>query len=248
MIETETPKKNKSQIRRLDLVAVILVSLTFGLLVATAYWNRESHVVDAFHRTYYNDPGHTWMGMHWLGTPIQKFPMDTWSYQEILWEKRPDVLLEMGTADGGSARYFASIFDLIGNGRVITVDIQRSPKCPPHPRITYLTGSSTSDAIVSQIRSLVHPGERVMAVLDSDHRKFHVLNELRIYSQMVTSGQYLVVEDTDINGHPILPGWGEGPFEALAEFMQTNHDYVPDPSRERFKVTASPGGWLRRVR
>jgi len=90
---------------------------------------------------------------------------------------------------------------------VITVDIEREPDLPRHARIMYLLGSSTSPEIVRQIEALVKPGETVMAVLDSDHHAPHVLKELETYSRMVTPGQYLVVEDTNINGHPV---WKDG--------------------------------------
>jgi cephalosporin hydroxylase len=168
--------------------------------------------------------------------------------QEIFYENRPDVLLEMGTFRGGSALYCASIFDLIGNGRVITVDIERQPDLPSHPRIVYLNGSSTSQEIVRQIRALIKPGEKVMVALDSDHRVAHVSEELRIYSRFVTPGQYLIVEDTNVNGHPAAPNWGDpGPFAALAPFLKEHPEFTPDLHRERLKMTFNPGGWLKRI-
>ena len=139
----------------------------------------------------------------------------------------------MGIFEGGSAKYFATIFDMMGHGRVVTMDIKRFPNWPQHPRIAYLVGSSTSEAIVSQINHLIQPGERVMVTLDSDHHKAHVLEDLRIYSQLVTPGQYLVVEDTNINGHPVQQGWGEGPAEAVAEFLRGTQNYRQDRSREK---------------
>ncbi len=185
----------------------------------------------------------------WLGTQVYKNPLDQWMYQEILWDTKPDVILEMGTFRGGSALYLATIFDLMNHGRIITVDIEKFPGLPVHPRITYLTGSSTSDVIVSQIKNLIQPGERVMVVLDSDHHKPHVLNELRIYSHMVSPGQYLIVEDTNIAGHPVFPEWpDEGPDGAATDFLKDNPNFVPDRSRERLMITASPRGWLKRVR
>ncbi len=130
----------------------------------------------------------------------------------------------------------------------MTIDIFEYPNRPQHPRITYLFGSSTSDAIFQEVKNSIHPGERVMVSLDSDHHKAHVLNELRLYSTIVTVGNYLVVEDTDINGHPILPEFGPGPMEAVEEFLKNNPDFMQDRSREKFGVTMFPGGWLKRVR
>jgi cephalosporin hydroxylase len=240
-----------SSIRRFYLISAVLVSLTLGFSAGRLWSEMGIGVADAFHRLYYSDAKNTWENTRWLGITIEKFPFDTWIYQELLYEKQPDVILEMGTFEGGSALYFASMLDLIGRGRVISVDIQHRPGLPSHSRITYLTGSSTSDEIVAQIRSLTKPNDKVMVVLDSDHHKAHVLEELRIYSQMVTPGQYLVVEDTNINGHPVNVGlgWGyPGPFEAVREFLASNSAFTPDLQREKFKVTANPGGWLLRTR
>jgi cephalosporin hydroxylase len=268
MIDTKKVNGSKnSGIRFFGLIAAIVVSLTIGFSAGKVWdstWPRAasafhkifhkgyrlpeqprlSEIADAFHMVFY----HTQFESQWLGVPVQKFPMDQWVYQELLWDTRPDVLLEMGTFKGGSAYYFASMFDLIGHGRVITVDIERQPNLPVHPRISYLLGSSTSPEIVRQIEEQLKPRERVMVVLDSDHHAPHVLRELQIYSRMVSPGQYLVVEDTDINGHPVAGDSGPGPAEAVAQFLAVNHDFTPDKSREKFLVTAYPGGWLKRLR
>ncbi|MBZ5622520.1 MAG: cephalosporin hydroxylase family protein [Acidobacteriia bacterium] len=200
-----------------------------------------------FHVLYYNGAGSTWANTHWLGVPAEKTPQDMWVYQEIIHETRPDVLIEAGTADGGSAYYFATIFDLLGRGRVVTIDIADSPKRPTHNRIAYIRGSSTAPETIAQIKSMIAPGERVMVSLDSDHRKAHVANELKIYSDLVTPGCYLVVEDTNVNGHPVYPEFGPGPMEALRDFLKVDSRYQSDHSREKFGVTFFPDGWLRRV-
>ena len=87
-----------------------------------------------------------------------------------------------------------------------------------------------------------------MVVLDSDHHKQHVLNELRIYSKFVTRGSYLIVEDTNINGHPVLPKFGPGPMEAVSQFLQENKDFVVDKTREKFYLTQNPNGYLIKLR
>jgi cephalosporin hydroxylase len=245
----EQAKPTRPGIDRLDLIVAIAISLMIGACAAALWMSREAWIVERFHAYYYDHGNKTWdRNTFWLGTPIEKLSMDLMAYQELLWDTKPDVLLEMGTARGGSAYYFASIFDLMGRGRVITVDIQGEPGRPVHPRITYLLGSSTSPEIVRQVEALVKPGEKVMVVLDSDHHAPHVLRELQIYSRMVTPGQYLVVEDTNINGHPVLPGYGPGPAEATAEFLAGNKNFAVDRSREKFLITFYPGGWLKRVR
>ena len=201
----------------------------------------------SFHEVLYDSAETTWRNTFWLGVPTQKTPLDMWTYQEIIYETRPDVLIEAGTADGGSAYYFASIFDLVGRGRVITIDIEDSPKRPKHNRIKYVLGSSTAPEIVEQVKGLIAPGERVMVSLDSNHTKAHVAQELKIYSDLVTLGCYLVVEDTNINGHPVYWTFGPGPMEALREFLSADRRYVSDRSREKFGVTFFPEGWLKRM-
>jgi cephalosporin hydroxylase len=117
-----------------------------------------------------------------------------------------------------------------------------------HPRIQYLLGSSTAPDIVEKVKSVIGPNDKVMVVLDSDHRKEHVLKELQIYSKIVTKGSYLILEDTNVNGHPVWPGFGPGPAEALQEYMQSHSDLETDKSREKFFVTFNPNGYLRKVK
>jgi cephalosporin hydroxylase len=200
-------------------------------------------VVDGFHALYYNSMvfAHT----SWLGTPALKCPLDLWVYQEIIHELRPDVIVETGTASGGSAYFLASICDLVGHGEVITIDVEEEPSRPQHPRITYLRGSSTDEAVLEQVRQRVQPRSRVVVILDSDHRKAHVLAELAAYSQFVTPGSYLIVEDTNL-GHPVRPDFGPGPMEAAAEFLADHPEFANDPSREKHLLTFNPRGYLRR--
>jgi cephalosporin hydroxylase len=177
---------------------------------------------------------------------VAKCPLDLWIYQEILFERRPGLIVETGTYYGGSALFLASMLDLIGSGRVISIDTGWDPNPPAHPRIEYRTGSSVAPEIVDGVREAVQPGERVMVILDSDHSRDHVLAELRAYSPLVTPGDYLVVEDTNINGNPVKPDFGPGPREAVEEFLAQNGDFDVDDSREKFFMTFSPGGYLRR--
>lgn len=210
-------------------------------------WYQNQPLLDAFKNYSYNWSNNDADQPHWLGVPIQKGGIDTWTYQEIIFDTKPDVLVEAGTYKGGSALYFASIFDLVGHGRVLSIDI-KDYHPPQHPRIIYLIGSSVSDEIFTKIKSLIKPGERVMVSLDSAHTKDHVLKELRLYAPLVTVGCYLVVEDTDLNGHPIRDSNGPGPFEAVEEFLGTNKDFIQDRSREQRGLTGFPGGWLKRLR
>jgi cephalosporin hydroxylase len=204
----------------------------------------EPRVSESFHELYYES--RVWKDTHWLGVPVQKLPLDLWIYQEILYETRPDILVELGTAKGGSAFFFASVFDLLDHGKVVTVDIVAAGELPEHPRITYLTGSSTAGEIVQRVRDLVGDGKRAMVVLDSDHARDHVLAELRLYADLVAPGCYMVVEDTNINGHPVYDDFGPGPMEALTAFLEDRDDFDIDRRREKFFLTFHPNGFLRK--
>ena len=162
---------------------------------------------------------------------------------------RPSLTsFEAGTFRGGSALFMANMLDLLGQGQVVTIDIEELKNRPQHPRIHYLLGSSTAPETLEKVRGFITPQETVMVVLDSDHHMRHVLNELRIYSKFVTKGNYLILEDTNINGHPVSSGYGPGPMEALKVFQRENSDFVSDLRREKFLVTFNPNGYLIKVR
>lgn len=209
-------------------------------------------VINTFHRLYYDSWHHfnqETIKIKWLGVETLKCPLDLWIYQEILSQLRPDLIIETGTYAGGSALFFANLFDLMGiDGRVISIDVCESANFPAHPCITYLTGSSISEDIVSQVQKQVVKADKVICFLDSDHTCDHVLKEMKIYAQFVTLGSYLIVEDTNINGHPVYPDFGKGPTEAVEIFIAENDQYEIDSSCERFLLTMNPKGYLKRVR
>lgn len=204
----------------------------------------EVDIVNAFHKIYYQ---RNWLNQYWLGIVCGSCALDRWIYQEIIFNLKPDVIIECGTGHGGSALFFASILDIVNNGKVITIDIEQSQSKPQHKRIDYLLGSTTSDAITIQVAKLIESNDKVMVLLDSDHHKEHVLNELRIYSKFVTRGSYLIVEDTNMNGHPVLPKFGPGPMEAVGQFLKENKDFVVDKTKEKFYLTFNPNGYLVKI-
>lgn len=211
--------------------------------------DRAAHgpLMDDFHRAFY-DSQFTHNLTNWCGVPILKNPMDVWVYQEILWDLQPTLIIETGTAYGGSALFFAGMLDRRGAGRVVSIDVEPHERLPQHPRITYLRGSSTNSAIVSAVSAIAAHEARVMVVLDSDHSKAHVLNELDIYAPLVTPGQFLVVEDTNIDQRPVMRGWmgGDGPGKALDAWLPQHPEFEPDLLAERFMLSFYRGGWLRR--
>lgn len=214
-----------------------------------ALWTRG--VRFAFARLFYGRPPEApgpWHECTWLGVPTLKCPLDLWVYQEILWETRPEAIVECGTAYGGSALYLATVCEAMKHGHVFSVDIRPYDQRPKHPRITYLTGDSTSAETVAQVAQLVDPYTRRLVLLDSDHRQDHVLKELELYAPLVSVGSYLIVEDTNINGHPVLEDFGPGPMEAVRIFLRNHPQFVPDRRRERFGLTFNPYGYLKRIR
>jgi cephalosporin hydroxylase len=199
----------------------------------------------------------------WLGLPVIQMPPDIVVLQEIIWETRPQLVIETGVARGGSLVLSASILQLIGDGRVLGIDIDirahNREAIESHPlahRIEMIEGSSVDETVLAEVRRAADGVERVMVVLDSNHTHAHVLAELRAYAPLVTVGQYLVVADTfveDIPSQQHRPGrpWGPGdnPATALREWLADTDAFEPDPFvNAKLLVTASPGGYLRRLR
>lgn len=210
----------------------------------------ERALVDEFHKLYFDARAFnmTWRNTFWMGHPILKCPLDLWLYQEILHRVKPAVVIETGTAFGASAHYIATMMDVVGAGRIITIDIEDRAGRPAHPRITYVTGSSVAPDVVGKVRALVGDAAPVVVLLDSDHAGDHVRAELEAYSPFVTPGSYLIVEDTNLNGHPVEPGFGPGPMEALDAFLATSPPFAHDTEMDKFFLTFNPRGYLRRSR
>ncbi len=226
--------------------------VTFGLELIFVrsynYFSRNSGDIPAqFHSLYYSSPERTWKNTRWMGCRTMKCPLDLWIYQEIIHELKPDIVIETGVNEGGGAAFLASILDSIGKGKLITVDIELLEGRPIHDRITYIKGSSTEEKVVQQISEMIKGSQVVLVILDSDHNKPHVLKEMEIYNEFVTKGSYMIVEDSNVNGHPILPNWGEGPFEAIQEFLSQNDSFEIEKDREKFYMTFNPNGYLKKI-
>ncbi|SMG38941.1 CmcI family methyltransferase [Paenibacillus aquistagni] len=200
--------------------------------------------ITPFYLHYYNSG--VWGDTYWLGHRVLKCPLDMILYQEILFQLKPDVIVECGTNEGGSTLFLASICDLLKHGRIISVDIQ-DRKPPQHDRITYLIGNSASEETFIRVRSSIAPEEKVLVILDSDHSKKHVYQEMKLYHQLVSVGSYLIVEDTII-GHPVAPQLLPGPMEAVYQFLGENDKFEIDPTKHKFHLTFNPNGYLLRVK
>jgi cephalosporin hydroxylase len=206
----------------------------------------KNQIIRNFHNLYYSlgVQGKTWASNSFLGTPVQKCPFDLFEYQSIIHEKRPELIIECGTAYGGSALFMATNCETIGLGEIVSIDINKFGEVPQHKRITYIYGSSVSAEVLQRVRQIAKKHKKVMVILDSDHSKEHVLNELDHYHHLVTPGQYLIVEDTNVNGHPVRKSHGPGPMEALNEFLNLHPEFKSDRSRESNLLTFNPRGYL----
>lgn len=188
--------------------------------------------------------------VRWLGRPMWQNVTDAFLLQETIVDVDVDLVVECGTHQGGSAFYMATIFDLLGRGEVITIDVDDLVDFD-QDRVTFLRGSSTDPAIVDDVHRRVSASasKRVMVVLDSDHRAPHVLAEMHAYADLVTIGSYLYVQDGNIDEFRILRGGRPGPLRAIEQFLAEDDRFEVDAERcERYLIGHSPSGWLRRVR
>lgn len=188
--------------------------------------------------------------VHWMGVRALKNPLDCWIYQEILWETRPEVVVEIGSLHGGGTMFFCHLLDIIGAGSVVSVDVDRSVYQAKHPRLTDVTGDCADPAVAAEVARLC-AGKRAMVVHDADHNKDAVLAALRLYAGLVAVGHYLIVEDghVDVFDPSVRLGWDRpGPLAAVREFLAEDDRFAMDRERERYLLTYNPGGFLKRVK
>jgi cephalosporin hydroxylase len=197
----------------------------------------------------------------WLGLPIIQMPPDILATQEVIWESRPQLVIETGVARGGSVILSASLLELLGEGSVVAIDIDirahNRKAIESHPlahRIELIEGSSTEPDVIERVRARAEDWDRVMVILDSNHTHEHVLAELHAYAPLVSPGQFLIVADTAIEHIPVQDhrprpwGPGDNPCTALASYLAEHPDFEADPYlNAKLLYTSSPGGYLRRI-
>jgi len=199
----------------------------------------------------------------WMGRPIIQYPQDIIAMQEIIWNVKPDLIIETGIAHGGSLIFYASMLELLGEtGKVLGIDIDirkhnrdEIEKHSMFKRITMIEGSSVEKNVIKKVRKYAQGKKRVLVCLDSLHTQDHVLLELEAYSPLVTRGSYCVVFDTIIENLPTEYSadrpWGKGnnPKTAVRQFLKGNDRFTIDKEIEnKLLITMCPDGYLKCVR
>lgn len=207
-----------------------------------------------------------WQSFSWMGFPIWQFPEDLLRLQEVIISLKPDVIIETGTNQGGSAIFFASLCHLLGKGTVISVDIKTSPavrqaiaKSPFSDLITLIEGNSVSAEVVETVRRKIKKNKKVFIFLDSNHSKEHVLSELTAYSPLVTPDSFIVAADGIMRALADTPNgrkeWAEdNPAAAALEFVQKNPEFKIERPKSLFndqyaieELTYWPSAWIKRL-
>jgi cephalosporin hydroxylase len=197
-----------------------------------------------------------------MGRPIIQYPQDMIAMQEIIWQLKPDLIIETGIAHGGSLVYYASLLELIGKGEILGIDIDirehNRKAVEEHPmfkRIRMIQGSATSPQVIEQVKAYARSKHTILVSLDSNHTHAHVLEELQLYSPFVSTGSYLVIFDTIVEDMPdnYLPGrpWGKGnnPKTAVYEFLKKNTNFIIDKEIDnKLLISVAPEGYLKRIK
>ena len=204
----------------------------------------------------------------WLGRPIIQLPQDIIALQEIIWDVKPDMIIETGIAHGGSLIFSASMLTLlescgeIENGKVLGIDIDirvhNKKAIEAHPmskKITMFQGSSIDESMITKVKEFAQKGKKIMVILDSNHTHDHVLAELKVYAHLASVGSYCCVFDTIIEDMPkgsfSNRPWdtGNNPKTAVWEYLKECDDFVIDKDIEnKILITVAPDGYLKRIK
>ena len=203
----------------------------------------------------------------WMGRPVIQYPQDLIAVQEIIWDVKPDLIIETGVAHGGSAVFHASLLELNAQSGgpksaevwCIEIDLRAHNRealvaHSMYPRLRIIDGSSVDEKIAELVSEKAARCERVLVILDSNHTHDHVLAELSFYAPLVSRGSYCVVFDTVIERLPkdqfLDRPWGPGdnPMTAVQEFLKLHPEFQIDKRLDhKLLVSAAPHGYLRKV-
>lgn len=240
------------------LTGPLLLALAVGLGALNLYQYRTAAlspdrvIGDRFTRIWATSQ-ETWFQNTFMGVQTLQNPFDVWVTLEILWAVKPDVVLETGTFQGGSALLWAMFLEQVDpDARVVTIDIKSVAQAARRhklaiEKVDFLVGSSTAPEIVEDVKRRTE-GKRVLAILDSLHHGDHVYDELVAYADLIPVGSYIIVQDGAVCGHPVDVPPCPGPYEAVERFLAVDDRFVAVRQHERHMVTANPMGFLKRVR
>ena len=215
-------------------------------------------------QVFINADKHRWVHQaKWFGEPLLNLPQDMFEIQEIIWQTRPEYIIEVGVAWGGSLLFEASLLNLLGGEKVIGIDIfipdNLKSRLASHSnvfdRIKLIEGESTSQNTLNKVKEILNGSKKVLVILDSFHTHDHVLQELKAYSEFVGKGQYLIVGDTVVEKMPVQEHrprpWGPGnnPATAVSEFLTNNQRFTVDIEiDQRLLFSCHPGGYLKAIK
>ena len=198
----------------------------------------------------------------WMGLPIIQMPEDIVLTQEIMWETKPDFVIEAGIAWGGSLALYAAFQEIQGFGKVIGIDVtipmhnrEAILNTPVSHRISLVEGSSSDPEIYNQIIAQIPDGSNILLVLDSNHTHEHVLAELKLWSPLLQKGNYIIVSDTIVEvipeqKHRPRP-WGPGnnPMTGMHEFLKGNDRFISANNySDRAFTSFNPSGYLKCIK
>ena len=202
----------------------------------------KTQFVDAFWHSM------AWRETSWLGQRVAKAPTDLFVYQELLHRVKPDWIIETGSANGGRALFLASICELLDHGQVVSIDPEVAGDRAEHPRVTYIEGSAQADEISQRVRDMVGDSSVLVVLGSQPGTNLRIESEFTTYAPLVPVGSYVIVEYTILNGHPVWPGFGPGPLEAVKRILADNSNWAVDTTLEKFALTFNPSGYLKRMR
>jgi cephalosporin hydroxylase len=183
----------------------------------------------------------------WAGVPMLKHPVDAWIMQEIIWKVKPDCIVELGTAFGGSSIFFCHMLDMLGAGIVVSVDEDHSRCTVRHDRLTLVTGDTRNPRVIADVKEWA-AANKTLVVHDASHEADVVLKDLRNYAGLVDLDSYFIVEDGIVDLFEPPVGWARpGPHDAIKRFLKEDKRFRVDSACERFGMTYNPHGYLRRI-